>query len=202
MTDNYELSRDRAQAYFLGFSQQKLIEQWALDWDESYLYTKLFGVCYRICRKTGKVTDENGAQADYCQSLTIFDLLCHSDGRITPSGSFAAVNSLKGAPMSGGVTPSKHQKLAAKIEENPGKFREICEKMGAKSVKLADICYQFTVFDRLQVLLKFYHGDEEFPPTVTLLWDENTLEHMYYETVFYAAACLMKMLGDALCPEA
>ena len=39
--------------------------------------------------------------------------------------------------------------------------------------------------------MKFYHSDEEFPASITLLWDENTLQYMYYETVFYVAGFLI-----------
>jgi len=195
--DNYELSRNRAQDYFLGFSQEEIIRRWGLDWDEDYLYVIFFGRQYRICRKTGKIIAPTGEQADYCQSLTIFDLLCHSDGRIAVSEKFATVNSLKGAPKSGGVTLTGHTRLAYRIDSAPEEFHRACRQMGAIAVELGDICYRFCMFDKLYVLAKFYHGDEEFPPSVTFLWQENTLEHMYYETVFYAAGCLAQQLEEA-----
>lgn len=198
MADNYEISRDRAQEYFLRFDQQELARRWALELDERYLYAVLFGRRYRICRKTGMVLDPGGAQADFCQSLTLFDLLCYSNGHLAPTGRYATVNSLKGAPKSGGVAPGQYSRLAGKIAANPEKFCGICEKMGAQALPLGDLCYRFEVFDKLTVLVKFYYGDEEFVPSVTLLWEENTLEHMHYETVFYAAGCLVRQLEDAL----
>ena len=46
--------------------------------------------------------------------------------------------------------------------------------------------------------LKFYHSDEDFPPSVTLLWDENMLQFVYYETVFYIAGVLLRRLQEAM----
>ena len=100
MADNYLISRDRAQAYFLTFDQEKIIADWTLEADEAYLYARLFGRRCRICRKTGVITGPGGEQANFCESLTLFDLLCHSSGPIGPTGRYAAVNSLPCAPVS------------------------------------------------------------------------------------------------------
>ena len=36
--DNYELSRNRAQQYFLGFDQEKILRSWPLRHDEAFIY--------------------------------------------------------------------------------------------------------------------------------------------------------------------
>ena len=59
--DNYEISRDRAQEYFLGFEQNELIRAWGLEHDEGHLYVRFFDRDYRISRQDGTVLryDEN-----------------------------------------------------------------------------------------------------------------------------------------------
>ena len=41
--DNYKLSRDRAQAYFLGFDQAAIAKNWCLKTDETSIYVEFFG---------------------------------------------------------------------------------------------------------------------------------------------------------------
>jgi hypothetical protein len=43
-------------------------------------------------------------------------------------------------------------------------------------------------------MLKFYHSDEDFPAGLTFLWDENTLQFIHYETVFYIAGFLARTI--------
>ena len=48
--NNYEISRDRAQTYFLGFDQEKMIRFWTLDADEQQLFVDFLGKRYCIDR--------------------------------------------------------------------------------------------------------------------------------------------------------
>ena len=63
---------------------------------------------------------------------------------------------------------------------------------------MGDIGYRFSLFGDLDVILKFYHSDEDFPASVTLLWEENMLQFVYYETVFYIAGALLRQLGEEM----
>ena len=72
-------------------------------------------------------------------------------------------------------------------------------------MNMGDIGYQFSVFGQLQLILKFYHSDEDFPASVTLLWDKNTLQYIFYETTFYIAGFLLQKIqeymGNPIRPE-
>jgi hypothetical protein len=192
--DNYEVSRDRAQQYFLNFDQEKLLNTWHLRHDDAYIYTDFLGQSYRICRATGAVCREkDGKQADFNAVLSVFDLLCHESGEKIVTGRFAPVNSLKGNTAVG-VATDFHTPFAAHIDRDPEAFRHACERLGGKSVDMGDIGYRFPIFADLDVILKFYHSDEDFPASVTLLWEENMLQFVYYETVFYIAGALLRQL--------
>ena len=54
-------------------------------------------------------------------------------------------------------------------------LKAACRALGGIPVNMGDIGFSLPVFDKMQVILKFYHSDEEFPASITLLWDENTL---------------------------
>lgn len=190
--NNYELSRDRAQTYFLRFDQQKIADTWNLSIDADFLYVTFFDRDYQICRKTGSVLRiSDKTPAGFEEVLSIFDLLCHEGDCKFLSGRFAPVNSLKHRPRAIGVDNGFYSKIAAEFDRAPERFREACLRLGGKSVSMGDIGFQFTVFRELSVILKFYHADEDFPASVTLLWDDNTLLYLYYETVFYIAGYLL-----------
>ena len=63
---------------------------------------------------------------------------------------------------------------------------------------MGDIGFCFPLFADLKVQLKFYHSDEDFPATITLLWEENMLSYVYYETVFYIAGVLLCRLEEIM----
>ena len=48
------------------------------------------------------------------------------------------------------------------------------------------------------VLLQFWEGDEEFPPKLMLLWDENSMAFLHYETTYYLQGDLLERLSQKL----
>ena len=197
--DNYAISRNRAQAYFLGFDQQALTETWKLSSDENFLYTEFLGRPYRICRKTGTVSRcGSDCQADFEETLSIFDFLCHEGTGKYASGRYAPVNSLKNRPRAIGVDTGFHTATAAAFDRDPEAFRLACIALGGTPVSMGDLGFRFPLFRELSVILKFYRSDEEFPASVTLLWDENTLQYIFYETVFYIAGSLLGSILDEM----
>jgi hypothetical protein len=46
----------------------------------------------------------------------------------------------------------------------------------------------------LTVAIQFWEGDDEFPPRVRWLWDENALMYLKYETMWFALGLLRSTL--------
>lgn len=196
--DNYEISRQRAQRYFLGIDQENVLRKWCLHHDEACIYVDFLGRRYRICRKSGAVEClEECREANYTEALSIYDLLCHAGEEKWLSGRFAPVNSLRGSNAVG-VTTDFYTDFALRADRDPEGFRKACLKCGGMEQKIGDIGFCFPVFEGLTVQLKFYHSDEDFPSSITLLWDENMLQFVYYETVFYIAGVLLRRLQEAM----
>ena len=196
--DNYEISRDRAQAYFLSFDQNAIIHAWGLDHDEENLYVRFFGGDYRISRQDGTVIRRwSGEQANHGEVLSIFDLLCHAGDHKTVSGQYAPVNSLKGRPPMG-VGTDFHTGIATRFDRNVDAFTRACRELGGIPVEMGDLGFRFPVFGDLSVILKFYRADEDFPASLTLLWDENMLQFVFYETVFYMAGHLLGVIREKM----
>ena len=194
--DNYELSRDRAQAYFLNFDQQKLISFWKLRHNQSFLYVSFFNRNYTVNRATGQVLRDDGQEAGFEEVLSIFDFLCHEGEQKLLSGRWAPVNSLEGLGAAAGVGTNFHGKTADRFDRNPQAFRTACEAMGGEEIAMGDIGYRFPVFGDFSIILKFYHSDEDFPASATILWDANTLRFLFYETTFYISGFLLKSIAE------
>ena len=196
--DNYEISRDRARRYFLRFDQGELVKTWNLQEDETNLYVDFLGVAYRIDRTSGAVLHlVDDVAATYDQSLSIFDLLCHCGEEKILSGTYAPVNSLRGNAAVG-VTTDFYTAFAQRVDKDPENFRLACLRCGGQELPIGDMGFRFPIFAELEVQLKFYHSDEDFPASITLLWDDNMLRFVYYETVFYIASVLLRQLTEAM----
>ena len=130
-------------------------------------------------------------EAGFEEVLSIFDLLCHTEEKPYPAGTFAPVNSLKGRPAIA-VSENIHRQYAAFPDRDPDGYCRACEMLGGRRISLGDIGYEFCVFQDLKLRLKFYHSDDEFPAQLICFWDEHALDYVFYETTFYIAGFLFK----------
>ena len=196
-TDNYQISRDRAKTYFLNFDQESFIRRWKLSHDEDTIWVTFLGRSYAVSRSSGGVTRCDGSEAEYSEVLSVFDLLCHEGQEKWASHRYAPVNSLRGRPPVG-VGTDFNSKIASKFDAAPEAFRRACLALGGMPVDMGDMGFRFPLFGELQVILKFYRADEDFPASITLLWDENMLQFVFYETVFYIAGVLLHAIGTEM----
>ena len=199
MQDNYRIQSQQAKAHFLQYDQQALIKKHHLQADDTYLYFTFLGAPYRICRKNGDLSflqDLHWMDAEsHGEIMTVLDLICdsredrHLSGRLQNMQAFGH---------------QFHQNLG---ENNPDAlfiqsrfqtFRAACESMGGTPFPLGDLAYTFPVFEDLNVTLQFFMGDEEFKPRLLYLWDENALQYLKYETMYYAVDALMGKLKEKL----
>ena len=197
-TDNYQISRNRAMEYFLGFDQNALIRNWNLSCTDDRLFVRFLGRPYEICRHTGMIYRSDGQEAGFEEALSIFDFLCHESPVKACTGRFAPVNSLNGRPKAIGVGTDFHSDIAAHFDRDWDAFRRACLSSGGTPMALGDLGFSFPVFGDLTVRLKFYGSDEDFPASVVLLWDENMLQFVYYETVFYIAGFLLRSILEGM----
>ncbi len=196
--DNYQIARDRAQEYFLQFDQDVIIRRWHLENDENSIYVEFLGRQYAVCRRTGRIERLfDGKQAGFSEVMSIFDFLCHEGTDQFLTGRFAPVNSLRGRPVSAGVETGFYVKTAKLFEENIDAVKAACLSLGGTPVPMGDLGFSLPVFGQIRAVLKFYEGDEDFPASITFLWDENMLSFLFYETVFYIAGFIL----EAICEQ-
>lgn len=200
MRDNYAITTARAAQLFLGYDSAAMAEKFALPLDEEYLYITFVAASYRVSRRTGLVERLGGdapVPAGFNESLTIYDVLCDSKPGCRLSGRYCRVNSLPGVAQTAGLGNDLFDSYAGRFDRDPAALARACEALGGTPLSGADVGYTLPLFPFLPVQLRFWHGDEEFPPSLQLLWDEHTPQFMRYETTYYAA----RHLFDRLCGE-
>ena len=190
---NYDKMLADALQRFTTYDRAILTRRPGVEGGNEALSTCFLGEPVLLNPERGAIT-VGGRPADFGEALSILDWLC--DGRLDAkaSGNYCTVSSLPGVLVSGSGLTMNGGSLAAKIHENPEKFHAACQRMGGKSVLMGDIGYCLPIFPEVCVCLKFYFGDDEFTPQLTFFWDQNILQFVRYETVYYIAGCLLQRL--------
>lgn len=205
MKNNYEQMRNQARSYFLTFDQKKMIRKFALIHNEEYLYIRFCGRPYRIHRMTGVAEwSEDGfvtcTEADYNESMTVYDILCYSKPECCLSGEFAPSSSLKGIVYTGMNAGSSlgSNRMAAYFDTHTNLLEQACIALGGVPEGKGDLAYRIQLFDFLPVRFSFWRSDEDFPPEIQVLWDTNVLSFMHFETLFFAAGHLLRRLEEQM----
>lgn len=196
--NNYAISAQNAKKLFLSYDQQALIGKLGLRWDERYLYTAFLGAPYRIDRSTGDLERKKGETwvdgNSFDEVLSIFDLVCDSAQLRTPAHRFRNMTDF-GLQFHRELMESRDP-LAEFADGQPEEFTRRVLAMGGRAIPGADLAFALPVFDTLELALFFWAGDEEFAPRLRYLWDENALQYIRYETMYYALGALRTRLAE------
>ena len=195
--DNYEKMQEAARCRFLEYDCDALCRRVGVTAGGSSVCTRFLGQPVEISRRTGEIT-VGGAKASFSQALTLYVWLCDGQKDAKPAFRFCKISSLPGVYVSGSGLGISGDSVASLIEGNREGFLELCRQMNGWEVTGADLAVVIWPLPDLPMMLKFYGADEEFPATLALLWDENTLRFLRYETVFYLAGCLLRRIRTAL----
>lgn len=195
-TDNYLKQAAQAKAYFLTYDQDALIRKLNLSHDEDYLYPVFFSQTYRLSRKTGDL-ERQGKHGwedanTHGEVMTLLDLICDSREDRFVSGKWKNMAEFGHAFHQNLL--EERDPLAEACQERPEVFRRWCEALGGKPMPTGDIAYSIEVFDGLPLMIQLWFGDEDFPASLRLLWDENALMYLKYETMYFAREVLLSRL--------
>lgn len=203
---NYLKQAEAAAALFLEYDQERIMKKFGLCADGKGICLKYLNTDYRIDRASGKIS-ELAADGTWqiCRSyetvMTIYDLLCHHRGDVAPV-MCGRRKPIAGFTVSGGPDTGRFTKdYAAAFQEKTQGLRAACAALGGvmqPPMAGAEVTCLFPVTSFFSVLLQFWAEDEEFPPKITLLWDENTLEFMHFETTYFLQGDLLARLKALL----
>lgn len=201
-SNNYEITLLESRKIFLCYKQEAILAKFPLKHDEEYLYLSLLDQPHRIHRTTGVVEwlDECGAphEADFNASLSIYDILCCSQPNCTLSGQFAPISSVANHYHTNNLGGSIFDACAPVFSEHPDLLEKALIRLGGIKEGKGDIAYRINLFPFLPVQIQFWEADEDFPASLQIHWDLNTLQFLRYETTYYAAGHLLRRLRELM----
>ena len=201
MANNYLIQAGMARERFLTYDAVALGKKLKLRLDENFLYARMLGAEYRISRKNGDVARlEEGGWVDantFDEVMTLLDLVCDSREDRYLSGRWKNMASF-GLLFHQNLLEGKHDPWADRFEGDPEGFRRACRALGGRELAMGDICYAIELFDGLEIAVQLWFGDEEFPASLRLLWDENALMYLKYETMYFVKGMLLERVWNGM----
>ena len=201
---NYEITKRRMAEEFLKYDQDAMLRKFSLDSDSDYLYIDFLARRYRIGRRDGVVERlERGggtSEADYNEAMTLYDLLCQGKEHCRLSGQYVPFQKLAQVVMGAVSAPGADmfQSGLQVFDHRDGELRRACERLGGVPEGRGDVSYRIPMFDFFPVVFQFWDSDDEFPASMSLLFDRNALDYMHYETTWYAASQLLSRLREEM----
>ena len=184
MTDNYEKTSLAASRRFLEYDQEAILERWPLAHDDSWIYVKFVGEEYRIDRSTGRIY-AGERTADFNEVLSILDMVCNSPCAPAPTGKWLTMTQLTNRAGSGPVSMDMMHREMEPFIGHPERLEAACRALGGTEASVGDVSFYIPVFENFPVWFQFWDEDEEFPASITFLWDSSTPQHLHYETLWY-----------------
>ena len=197
--DNYKIQADQAKRHFLRYDQENLIRKLAAEADENYIYVKFLCKRYRIHRKTGEIQylqEDWHSGNSFGEVMTLLDLVCDSREDRFVSGRWKDM--LAFGLMFHKNLLNEKDPWAAKFDVDPEGLRRACLALGGEKFPQGDVAYTIELFDGLKVVVQLWLSDEEFPPSLRFLWDENALMYLKYETMHYAKGLILQRLSEEM----
>lgn len=197
--NNYLIQAAQAKQRFLQYDQQKLIDKLKLCFDEEYLYVEMLCKLYRISRTTGDLDRQEGknwADANtYGEVMTLLDLLCDSREDRFLSCRWKNMQSF-GQMFHRGLLEEAKDPWAERFQQDPEGLGRACLALHGQPLPQGDVAYAIELFDGLCIAIQLWLGDEEFPPRLRFLWDENANMYIRYETMYFAKDLLLHRIAE------
>ena len=199
--DNYRIQVRQAQDLFLTYDQSALIRKMRLDHNAEFLYCTMLSRRYRIRRTTGDFEAlVNGSwtpASTHGEVMTLLDFLCDSRENRHIAGKWRSMAAF-GMLFHENLLEGKRDPWADRFEADPEGFRRACLALGGRAEAMGDMTFAIELFEGLEILLQLWFGDEEFPASLRILWDENSLQYIKYETMWFAKGMLLARLAEEM----
>lgn len=194
---NYDVMARQARALFLQYDQQAMLEKFPLDFDEDAMYVPFLNAIYRLDRRSGQIT-AGEMPAPSNAVMSIYDMLCYSKGRPQLSGTWKSQGALSRISTWGQRSADMLARTAALFSGKAADLQRACEALGGVKGPAGDVSAVFPMFPFFPVCLQFWDGDEEFPPVLQILWDENALDFVHHETLWYMSGFLCQAIIEQI----
>jgi hypothetical protein len=201
---NYQIQSEKLQLEFIKWDHEAIAKKFNLNLDKQYLYIDFVGQKYRINRQAGITENSKDGRsyetkAGFNEIMSFLDLFYYSKDEPKLSGRWDTIQSVSRLAHSGTFVASSHfDRYAKSFSGKCKEFEKACLILHGKPANYADISYIIKTFDFLPVMIQFWDCDDEFPAQLKLLWDENILDYVHFETTYYIADHLLNRIKEII----
>ena len=115
--------------------------------------------------------------------VLLLHYLLRADGNPT-SGKWVSYKDVPGGLLYAGVFSRRvTEPLARRFGRSARRFQEVGNGMGGEPAGVGDASFTLSVFPRIALQLVLWEGDEEFPPSVQLLFDASVDHYLSLEDI-------------------
>jgi len=87
--------------------------------------------------------------------------------------------------------------LASIVQNNLDSLNKACRKLSGKSENYGDLSYSFHVLPRIDLLLVYHRGDDEFPPSAQVLFSSSASHYLPTDIYAYLGRHLVVRVLEA-----
>lgn len=181
---NYEIVFNKFREQFLQSPQEQIADKIGAKIDEEYIYLPFFGEICRIRRRTGDITGNEGRIVPVTERLTIMHHLHYCQKFAGEGTRMVPFREIKEAA----VFEKAYEKAALEplkkyFAGRPYKLLEAGKKMGGIEEKYGDVSIRIHAFPKISLTYIFWDGDEEFPPSANILFDNTISQWTHPESI-------------------
>ena len=203
---NYEKAMGNAAKQFLTYPLAEYVTEKGFTTEGEYIYLSFLGKMHRINIISGLVDfeakDGSFYPASFNETMTLYDLICYSRPNCKTAEEYISLPNL--APIHNACSYAGDGMFARQtklFDKYPKAFEEALLSLGGIRTGKGDVTYRIPIFHHhsdMSVILDFWCADEDFPAQLTILCDQNTLDYMHYETIWYMVVYLLNKVEEAM----
>ena len=129
----------------------------------------------------------------------LYITLCYSKDGCHLANEFVNINSLS-TIMAGNLSQNSgfFKNTADFFNGKTVELRNACVALSGKELEKGDVAFKLNLFPFLPIIIRFWEADDEFPASLQILADRNTLDYMHYETLMFALTHLFSRLKEEM----
>ncbi len=143
----------------------------------------LFGDPYTIAFPEIEITSPGRQPISLVTRIILLHYLIRADGS-EPKGDLIPYKEIPGGMMYAGVFNKRAtDPLIKAFGQAPGRFLEAGKAMGGEATDFGDASFSLKVLPRVSITFVLWRGDEEFPPSIQVLFDRSIDRYLSLEDV-------------------
>jgi hypothetical protein len=147
--------------------------------DTGEIIVKLMGQELSVKYPSGDIYGRDGAELEgFHSKILILRYLIHGSG-VEPSKKYITYREIEGGNVYYGNFYGRCiLRLSSVLKNNPEGLKKAFEKLDAEKVNRGDFAYKIQFLNNIYLIFIFWIGDDEFPPSSQILFNENV--HFYF----------------------